>query len=313
MYQLYLFYIEIITMSDHRSRLMKKLSVLIIIALIFSACASNKAIHKSPDDKKADLHYEHGTKKLVERDYTIALKHFLSAVKLRSDDTKIHNNLGMTYWFKKQPALAVQHLKKSIELDEENSDARNNLASIYFKQGKYDLALLEYRNVAKNLVYPHQYRTYYNIALIFEKKQDQEQMLELLGNSLKENYDYCPSHFKLGRHYYDNKRYEKALDHFHQSSLGTCVQNPAPFFWKAKTLGAQKRYFKAKQEYRSLIKQFPQSGYSRRAMNEITALKKQELLSERMREQNYRFRGNRKSLQSKKDEVPELDLETPDF
>ena len=287
------------------------MTLILLLSFIAISCSTQKSIHSSPDDKKATLYYENGTSKLIKKDYTAALKNFLSAEKLREDDTKIQNNLGMAYWFKKQDRLAIQHLKRAIEIDEENSDARNNLASIYFQQKKYDLALLEYKTILKDLVYANQYRTYYNIALIFDKKQDQITMMENLEHSLKEKDDYCPAHFKIGQHYYNTRRYEKALESFHQSSLGVCTKSPGPFYWKAKSLAAQKRYFKAKREFKDLIKKFPRSSYARSAIQEITRIRKQELLSEKIREQNYRFRGNEKSLQSKKEEL--LDLETPDF
>ncbi len=291
-----------------------KYSLLFIFFIsLFASCSSNKTLHKSPEEEKAELYYDHGTEKLVNKRYTEALKYFLKAEKLQPKNPKIQNNLGMTYWFKKQSEKAVYHLKKAIENDENDGDARNNLASVYYQKKKYDLALLEYRKVATNLIYDHQYRVLYNMALIYGKKGDQEKMIEYLNLSLKEKNDYCPTHFKLGRHYFSTKRFIKSFDHFHQSSLGTCLKNPAPFYWKAKTLAASKRYFKAKQEYRHLIKSFPRSHYSKLAVKNMSTIRKQELLSERVREQNYRYQNHKNSLQSKKRIEEPLDLETPDF
>ena len=217
----------------------------------------------------------------------------------------------MAFLFKKRPGDAIKHLKTAIDLNKYNSDARNNLASIYYQQKKYDSALKEYKQIVQHLTYSRQYRTYYNMALIYNKKEENDLVAEYLNKSLEEKNDYCPAHYQLGKHYLKNKRLNLALDHFHQSSLGTCLNNPAPYFWKAKTLASQKRYFKAKQKFKELIKKFPKSGYSKNAYKEITNIKKKELLALKMGEQNFRYKKNRKSLQSKQEKIN--DLESPDF
>jgi Tfp pilus assembly protein PilF len=288
-----------------------KYLILIFTLLIVSNCSSNKTVHKSPEDKKAELFYEHGTEKLIKKEYTQALSFFLKAVALKPKNTKIRNNLAMTYWFKNKADLAVSHLKEAIQLDESNSDARNNLASIYYQQKKYDLSLLEYRKVAANLTYSRQYRTYYNMALIFLKKGEIELVVEHLDKSLKERSDYCPAHYQRGKLLYKNRKFNLALEEFHQSSLGTCVVNAGPLFWKAKTLASQKRFFKAKQMFKETIKKFPRTGYAKKSYEEIQKISRAELLSEKMREENYRYKNDRNSLQSKQEQP--LDLETPEF
>ena len=274
-------------------------------------CSSNKTVHKSPSDKKAELYYEHGTAKLINKKYTQALHFFLKALELKPKNTKIRNNLAMSYWFKNKVELAISHLKEAIEIDENNSDARNNLASIYYQQRKFDLALIEYKKVAANLTYNRQYRTYYNMALIFNKKGEDELVAKYLEKSIKERTDYCPAHYLRGKLLYKNRRFNLALEEFHQSSLGTCIKDAGPVFWKAKTLASQKRYFRAKQMFKDAIKKFPKSGYAKRAYQEISKITQSELLSEKVREENYRYKNNRKSLQSKQEQP--LDLETPEF
>ena len=46
--------------------------IIILALLLLGACTSNK--QKSLTDKKADILYQHGTQKLVDKDYTGALK-----------------------------------------------------------------------------------------------------------------------------------------------------------------------------------------------------------------------------------------------
>jgi type IV pilus assembly protein PilF len=290
---------------------MRFINLALIVVFAVSCSSSNKHLQQSPAEKKADLLYQYGTEKLVHKDYTAALKFLSDAEQVNPDNSKLQNNLGMTYLFKKKSELAIKHLKLAISLDKYNSDARNNLASIFYQQKKFDSALTEYKEILKHLTYNRQYRTYYNMALIYNKKDKMDLVLEYLNKSIEEKNDYCPAHYKLGKYYYSNKRFNLALDHFHQSALGICFENPAPYFWKAKTLASQKRYFKAKQKFKELIKKFPKSGYSKNAYKEISNVMKQESLSLKMGEQNYRYKKNSNSLQSMQDQP--VNLETPDF
>ena len=96
---------------------------------------SNLKKPSSPDKKKAQLYFDQGTAELVNKRYTQALEYLLKAQELNPDDTRIFNNLGMSYYFKGKREKALTYLKRSVELDKRNSDARNNLAGIFWNRG----------------------------------------------------------------------------------------------------------------------------------------------------------------------------------
>ena len=129
---------------------------------------------KTNKDKRADIYYSHGTSKLILKDYTNALKFLLKAKSLKPNDTKVLNNLAMTYYFKKDFRKSQENFLKALRSDPQNSDARNNLASLYLKRGLLKKAEREYRRVQENLIYPHQYRVSYNLALIHLKRGKRE-------------------------------------------------------------------------------------------------------------------------------------------
>jgi len=293
---------------------MKNILAIFILIFIATSCSSNsknKPKNLSESEKKAQLHYAHGTEKLVQKNYTMALNHLKKAVKADPNDPKIHNNLGMAYYFKGELGQATVHLSKAIDLDKENFDALNNLASIYYKQGKFQMAKAQYEKVLSHLDYPHLYRTHYNMALIYLREGSERKARIHLNKSIAESSDYCPSYFLLGKLEFNVKNFNSAYENFHKAGLGTCFKEVAPVFWKGKTLLEQNRLFKAEQIFRGLIRKSPNTVYARRAAVELREIKRREILSRKMKEQNFRYNSNEKPLQSRKEDREVV--ESPSF
>ena len=146
------------------------MKLIIGLFFIFSLLGCSTKKQKKITLRKAELYYGHGTENLISRNYTKALEFLLKANELDPDNSKIINNMAMAYYFKKQRNTAINLLKKAIKLDPKNSDAKNNLASIYVDSNMLQEAKDLYKQVQKDLIYSHQYRTFYNLAVIAEKE-----------------------------------------------------------------------------------------------------------------------------------------------
>ncbi|MCY4524401.1 MAG: hypothetical protein OXB84_06655, partial [Halobacteriovoraceae bacterium] len=88
----------------------------VIILLVLTGCGSVATKKKSLSEQKADLFYSHGTQKLVAKEYTEALDYLIKANAISPWDSRINNNLGMAYFFKKKNNKAMTHLKKALEI-----------------------------------------------------------------------------------------------------------------------------------------------------------------------------------------------------
>ena len=243
--------------------MIKRLLTFISIALFLFSCSSNKSHELSVKHKKAKLHYQHGTGKLINREYTAALDHLLKAEKFNSEDSKIQNNLGMAYYFKGELRLAETHLLMSIGLDGKNSDARNNLASLYYNQKKYSKAEKQYRIIAKDLVYNKQFRVLYNLSLIELKKDRVNEAKILLNKSIAEKKDYCIAHLKLGQLEESEHQYQKALSHYRSAISGNCYNYPAPHYYLGNLYIQLQKPIAAQQKFRTLLRKFPDSHYAK--------------------------------------------------
>lgn len=239
------------------------LSVLILVFTIFSCSLADRNRNKSTEEKKADIYYSHGTSKLISKEYTQALRYLLKARALRPKDSKILNNLGMTYFFKKNYKRSRIHLERAILLDPKNSDARNNLASLYFKLGKLNKAKNEYEAVLKDLIYSHQYRVLYNLALIDLRKGIKNAARDKLELSISNKKDYCPAKYLLGQIHFSQKAYRKALESYQDASKGVCYGEAAPHFMQGLTFEKLGLLKSARDKYQFIIEKHPQSKYAK--------------------------------------------------
>ena len=247
-----------------------KLKGTILLFLFLSACSSlNK---KSPEESKADLFYSHGTAKLVNKEYTQALDYLLKAYAIRPDDSHIANNLGMAYFFKKEFDKAITYLERALSLDEKNSDARINLASLYFRFKKYDQSASEYQKVLQDLVYEHQYRTHYGLALVLLKQNRLLEARKHLNSAIKDKEDYCAAHFKLGELAKKAYHYNEAYKRFRMATQGTCYKEPSPHYEQALTLIEMKDFKKANGKFKEIMELFPNTIYAKRAAKNMKKL-----------------------------------------
>ena len=241
-----------------------------VCLIILLGCASGKSL--SPKVKKANIYYDQGTVELIKGNYTKALTHFLEAKKLNPNDTRLQNNLGMSYYFKNRYQKAIYHLQQAIRLDPENSDALNNLAGVYFKQGHLAQAKKYYTKVRDHLTYHHQYRTYYNLALLDIRQGDLQSAVSNLKQSIKDRQDYCPALYRLGMIEKERNNYLKSLKYFQEGIKGACYEKPEPhlqlgLIWKL--LGKDD---KAKNKFQEIQTKFPDTPYEELAKKHLRNL-----------------------------------------
>lgn len=237
---------------------MKKHFHLIIVVFLALGCASgNKG--KSEKQKKADLYFSHGTSNLQDKKYTEALSNLMKAATYTPDDSRIQNNLGMAFYFKKDKNQAIHHIKKAIELDEKNYDAYVNLASIYYNDNNFRAAEKYYQKVRKALTYKAQYRVLYNLSLIEFKRGNSIKTLEYLEQAITENSEYCPAYYLRGRVLETQRKFKEAYDAYRKSYHGSCYNSPAPHYKAAVMLAKEGEFLQARLKFNEVMERFPTS------------------------------------------------------
>lgn len=252
----------------------------LLVSFFFFSCAHQPSAPEKKS-KKGEILYSHGTAKLMSKEYPEALDLLLRASQELPEDTRVFNNLGMAYYFMKRPSTAIQNLKMALKIDEKNSDARNNLASVLLSQGRLEEAKKEYQKIQEDLVYRHQYRVKYNLALIHIRQGNKNEAVSLLKQASQEEENYCAPKYQLGLLYQQTYNYQEALSWYQKAGDGTCYGEPAPHFQQAEVLAALNDYEKAKLKYEDVKERFPDSPYSTMAQQKLIRLEQAAQVSRR--------------------------------
>ena len=73
----------------------------------------------------------------------------LKAIKVKSDDPQILNDLGTTYFYQRKTIEAESIFRKSIQVNQDsNPNAYNNLGFVLFNTGRQQEAIQMYRKAA---------------------------------------------------------------------------------------------------------------------------------------------------------------------
>ncbi len=262
-------------MIRSKIRITRNLFISATLLSLLMSCATRapgELKQKSNTEKKAELYYDYGTNALVAKEYTKALTNLKKAVNIIDDDSRFHNNLGMAYYFKGDSRNAIKHLNESISLDPKNSDAKNNLASIYFAKGEDKKAEKLYREILKDLEYPKQFRVHYNLGLLALKNGQVNKAISLLEKATEINKTYCPAHYQLGQISYRNHNYHQASTYFQNAYMGSCSENPSPYYQEALSLFNLGEDAKALLKFKEVINKFPTSKEAILANRKIKSL-----------------------------------------
>ncbi|HND86548.1 MAG TPA: tetratricopeptide repeat protein, partial [Pseudobdellovibrionaceae bacterium] len=114
---------------------MKQIASLITILALLSQLMGCTTTEENKH--KADLYVRLGAANLDSGKYALALKHFLQAESLDSENPVIQNNLGLTYFLRERFDLALVHFQKAVKVSPQFTDARNNLARTLVETGRY--------------------------------------------------------------------------------------------------------------------------------------------------------------------------------
>ncbi len=268
---------------------MKNIFKLVLLAqLILVGCSSSKK-EAEMNEKKAELHYTHGTQALLNKEYTTALDHLLKSNVYKPNQSNVLNNLGMAYFFKKEKKRALKSLLLSLKIDPKNSDARTNLASIYFHMGNFSKAEEHYNIILKDLIYKHQYRIHYNLALIELKRSNYDKAVTRLKSSIEEKDDYCPANYKLGDLAFNRYDYQSALKYYKDATKGNCYNLGEPHMKQVESLIQLKKYAEARLKLSDIKNQFKGTRFdtlARVKLNDLDTLEKQEFYSTRNKNLN---------------------------
>ena len=227
---------------------------------------------KKSDRENAEYHYLLGVTALNEQNPTEALKEFLQAEKLNTDDERIHAGLAQAYMQKKAYDLAETHYKKALTLSENDPQYYNNLGALYLSMERFDEAIDAFKVSAEDLLFDRPELSWTGIGLANVKKQDYSAAQDAYQKAMEVSPRYYRAPFMLGELYYNQDRPVEALEMFSRSvELAPGFANG--YYWKGLVYMKMKETDNAREAFQEVIKLAPDSEVSRLAANYLKIIK----------------------------------------
>jgi Tfp pilus assembly protein PilF len=252
---------------------MKQFAALITILTLLShliGCTTTEE-----NKHKADLYVRLGAANLDSGKYALALKHFLQAESLDSENPVIQNNLGLTYFLRERFDLALVHFQKAVKVSPQFTDARNNLARTLVETGRYEEALQHLEIVQKDLTYPELDKAYINQGLLYFNQKKWPEAEESFRKAVKERTDSCYAQNYLGRTLFEQHNYSVAVDVL-DKAIGFCqkMSFDEPHYYSALSMYRMGDKNKAMTRFQEIIKLYPTGAYQEKSRAMLDLLKK---------------------------------------
>lgn len=192
-----------------------------------------------------------------------ALLEVKKALSLDSNSYIINNVAGVVYFSMKQYDQAAVHFMRSVKLNMDYTEAQVNLAQTLIEQKKYKKALSFLKRAEKDLTYINPSKVHSRIGEIYYYQKDYSLAEKYLTTSAQVNSKNCSAPYYLGRMYYDQGMYRKAVKQFDKMKLcqkdfvriHSSCQKPTVdhYYYQAKSEIKLKQFAKAKKNLQLFI------------------------------------------------------------
>ncbi len=147
-----------------------KLSVIVLIVLLSTACASNEQ-SKNPVDAKASarIHTELGAVYYGQKQYSLALDELNYALSMDSKYAPAYGVRGLVNMDLQRDKKADEDFKRSLNLDEEDSGTRNNYGWFLCQRGREKESMEQFTEAMNNPLYATPEKVYMNAGLCSKK------------------------------------------------------------------------------------------------------------------------------------------------
>ncbi len=183
--------------------------LVLMLALSLAACATQKQID---DQQRAKAIRELGEAYMGQGAHTRALREFLKADRINSDDYYLQDDLGVAYMAKGNLELAVEHFKKALDINPEFSPARNNLGAAYIEQENWEAAIECFKIVNDDLLYGTPQYPMSNLGFAYYKLGDYDQAIYYYTEAQDIAPNFPMAYHGMGLTYMAMGDYEKAVE-----------------------------------------------------------------------------------------------------
>ncbi|MGB9498303.1 MAG: tetratricopeptide repeat protein [Dissulfuribacterales bacterium] len=234
---------------------MKANFVVRFLALTLTLCLFSCGIYSHFAEKKrmkinqAKTIRNLGEAYMGQGEYTKALREFLKAESIYSDDPYLHEDLGIAYMAKGGLDKAVLHFKTALEINPDYSPARNNLGSAYIEQENWAAAIACFNKVKDDLLYGTPHYPLSNLGFVYYKTGDYDKAISYYEEALDFKEDFPKALQGLGLVYMAKGNYPEAIIYL-QKALDVAPNQARIYLDIGKAYQLNQAYNKSYQAYK---------------------------------------------------------------
>ncbi len=236
----------------------------VLLALVLVACTTKNMERQKQIAEKTRLL---GEAYFSEKRYQDALREFLKAEELNSNDYLLHDDLGRVYLALGEHELAIKHFKRALQINPDYTPARNNLGNAFAVTKDWDKAIEQYEIAAKSLLYATPHYPLANIGFVYYQQKKYDLAKKYYRESLRVKRDYVGAMHGLGRTYMATGRVADAIDIL-EKATNLAPESAFVNFDMGNAYRMNREYQKAAAFYKKAAKLQPNSELADKALEE---------------------------------------------
>jgi len=188
-----------------------------------------------------------------------AIQQLLKVQDQAPDIPRLNFDLGLAYAALDDPHKAISSYKKAVQIAPDYGEAWNNLGLIYMSEGDLENAEQSFKKALNIVTYISPEKSAYNLAQLFDQKNDLQQALKYARLSVQENWRFIAGYIytadllqRLGR----DKQARKIL---HQGAEAV-PDNLEITLKLAESLVRSGKNQEAKQWFKQIVQENPKSS-----------------------------------------------------
>lgn len=224
----------------------------------------------------AKSHLDLGNSFYNQQRYPEALREMLKAQKLDPENALILNALGLTYHARGRSDLAIKSLREALDLQPSFTDARNNLVRIYIDSKDFKSAEKELALVKKDLTYGALDKVYFNEGLMYYDQKKFENAVEPFAHAVEYSRGSCPAHHYYGRTLFELKKYAEAATALDRA-VAFCQKsgNDEPHYYSALAHYRAGDKRRAAVRFEEILQLYPNGQYYERSKSLLEIVRKE--------------------------------------
>lgn len=203
------------------------LGLSLAMAVVLASCTTVQ------DREQTKMHMNMGIAYMKSKDFTSALREFMTAERLSPDDAELHYYIGACFYTKRMYNDAAREFERAIKLRKDYSEAHNYLGTVYLETDRYDEAIGEFEKALSNVLYGTPSLALNNMGWAYYKKGDLKNALRQYRMALTrepESVILPLIYNNMGRVYLESNNVEQAISAFNRA-LEVAPTLVEPRYW----------------------------------------------------------------------------------